>query len=192
MEMNSTAVTPPVKAANKNTGVIIALAVLVIAGGLYWLMQGSKVETPLEPTSQVTITPEPTTSNPTVSPTPDPALVPPTDVIPSTTTPPQEPSAIAPANPETTIKSFTVTGGNFTFSPNQMTVKKGDTVKITFVNDEGFHDLVIDEFNVRTTKLAAGKSETVEFVADKTGGFEFYCSVGTHRQMGMKGTLVVE
>jgi uncharacterized cupredoxin-like copper-binding protein len=32
----------------------------------------------------------------------------------------------------------------------------------------------------------------VQFVADKTGTFEFYCSVGNHRQMGMVGTLVVQ
>ncbi len=72
-----------------------------------------------------------------------------------------------------------------------MSVKKGDTVKITFVNSSGLHDLKIDEFNVATKQLAAGKEETVTFVASKTGTFEYYCSVGNHRAMGMKGTLTV-
>jgi plastocyanin len=85
-----------------------------------------------------------------------------------------------------------VEGGNFTFSPTEIKVKKGDTVKIVFLNKEGFHDWVIDDFNVRTPQIAAGKTAEVEFVADKSGTFEYYCSVGEHRQMGMKGNLVVE
>ncbi|MFN2312139.1 MAG: plastocyanin/azurin family copper-binding protein, partial [Spirochaetia bacterium] len=34
-------------------------------------------------------------------------------------------------------------------------------------------------------------SQTVEFVADRAGSFEFYCSVPGHRQAGMYGTFVV-
>jgi len=85
-----------------------------------------------------------------------------------------------------------VNGGNFSFTPNIIKVKEGDTLNITFVNDEGFHDLKIDEFNVATKQIKANEQETVSFIADKKGSFEYYCSVGTHRQMGMKGTLVVE
>ena len=90
------------------------------------------------------------------------------------------------------VKEFTVTGSNFAFAPATISVKKGDTVKITFVNSGGTHDLKIDEFNAATAKLAAGKQETVTFVADKAGTFEYYCSVGSHRAMGMKGTLTVQ
>ncbi len=88
-------------------------------------------------------------------------------------------------------KSFTVVGKNFSFSPATMTVNKGDKIRITF-KAEGTHDWVIDEFNARTKVLQNGQSETIEFVAEKTGSFEYYCSVGTHRQMGMKGTLIVK
>lgn len=90
------------------------------------------------------------------------------------------------------IKEFTVTGDNFSFSPKTLNVNKGDTVKITFKNVEGFHDLKIDEFKVATKQLQANKEEVVTFVADKSGSFEYYCSVGTHRQMGMWGTLIVK
>ena len=93
---------------------------------------------------------------------------------------------------EVNIKTFTVEGKPYSFSLLAITVNKGDTVKITFKNMEGFHDFVIDEFNVRTKQIKAGESEEISFVADKTGAFEFYCSVGTHRQMGMKGTLTVQ
>ncbi len=105
------------------------------------------------------------------------------------------PVAPAPVTKKSTSaneKSFTVTGENFTFAPSTMTVKKGDAVAIIFKNVEGFHDFRIDEFNVATQKIGVGQEETVRFTADKTGTFEYYCSIGQHRAMGMKGTLVVE
>ncbi|MEK7183066.1 MAG: cupredoxin domain-containing protein [Patescibacteria group bacterium] len=89
------------------------------------------------------------------------------------------------------VKEFTITGGNFEFTPAMMTVKKGDTVRITFKNVEGFHDFTLDAFDVATKQIGADAEETVEFVADEAGSFEYYCSVGKHREMGMKGTLTV-
>lgn len=90
------------------------------------------------------------------------------------------------------VKEFEVVGKPFSLTPSQIKVKVGDTVKIVFKNSEGFHDFGIDEYSVRTKQIKAGESEQVSFVADKVGTFQFYCGVGTHRQMGMKGNLVVE
>ncbi len=89
------------------------------------------------------------------------------------------------------VVKIEVTGKNFSFTPSRIEVKKGQTVEITFVNESGFHDWVLDEFNVRTKQMQGPSTEIVTFVADKTGEFEYYCSVGKHREMGMKGTLVV-
>jgi plastocyanin len=91
-----------------------------------------------------------------------------------------------------TVKSFTISGSNFAFDKKTIEVSKGDTVKITFKNSSGKHDWKIDEFNASTKILGSGEEETVEFVADKAGSFEYYCSVGSHRQMGMVGTLTVK
>ena len=115
--------------------------------------------------------------------------VPATQITPDvTTTTPAVPVAVS-AN---AVKEFTVTGGNFFFKPTAITVSKGDTVKITLVNSGGMHDLKIDEFNVATQKIRGGAQETITFVADKAGSFEYYCSVGDHRAMGMKGTFIVQ
>jgi plastocyanin len=89
------------------------------------------------------------------------------------------------------VKEFTVTGSSFKFEPAALTVNKGDRVRLTFKNSGGIHDFVIDEFNVRTDRISENQADVVEFTADQTGTFEFYCSVGNHRQMGMKGTLTV-
>ena len=92
---------------------------------------------------------------------------------------------------ENSVKEFTVDAQNYSFSPATMTVKKGDNVKITLVNKGGTHDLVVDEFGVSTPRTTTGQTATIEFVADKVGSFEYYCSVGNHRAMGMWGTLKV-
>lgn len=90
------------------------------------------------------------------------------------------------------VREFTVTGSSFAFAPNTMTVKKGEKVRVTFINSGGKHDWVLDEFaGARTKVLDAGGTETIEFVADKVGTFEYYCSVGQHRAAGMKGVFVV-
>ncbi len=105
-----------------------------------------------------------------------------------------EVSESTPATSEGAMQSdvITVEGANFSFSPNTITVKKGQKVKILFKNVEGFHDFVIDEFNVKTPQIQANMEGTVEFTPMEVGKFEYYCSVGKHRQMGMVGTLVVE
>jgi plastocyanin len=117
----------------------------------------------------------PVNDNPGTTPTPS---TPPTNTNGGTTTP--------------AVKSFTVSGKNFSMTPSSLSVNKGDTVKITFKNDGGFHDLVIDGYDVETPQIQTGQTATVEFIADKTGSFEYYCSVGTHRQQGMKGTFTVK
>lgn len=89
------------------------------------------------------------------------------------------------------VKEFIIDGSNFKFEPSQIKVSKGDTVKITFKDNDGTHNLVVDGYNVSTRILSEGQ-DTIQFVADKTGTFEYYCSIGSHRDLGMKGTLTVE
>lgn len=89
------------------------------------------------------------------------------------------------------LKEFEVDGTNFKFSLLKIEVNKGDVVRIVFTSQEGFHDWKIDEFGVATNQIQAGQQETIEFVADQAGQFEYYCSVGNHRALGMVGTLVV-
>lgn len=102
------------------------------------------------------------------------------------------PDASNPGAAVESIKEFTVEGSSFSFSLSSMNVKKGDKVRIVFKNMGGTHDFRLDEFAVATKMLKGGEQETVEFTASKTGSFEYYCSVGSHRAMGMKGTLIVK
>lgn len=90
------------------------------------------------------------------------------------------------------IRTFDITAKNYTFSMNEIRVKKGEKVKIVLKNEQGFHDWTVDAFQAKTAQISQGNTASIEFVADKVGTFEYYCSVGQHRQLGMKGNLVVE
>ena len=90
------------------------------------------------------------------------------------------------------IKEFNVSGKNFSFSVGEIRVKQGDTVRINFTSAEGTHDWVVDKFDAKTKRVNTNESVSVEFIADQTGIFEYYCSVGSHRALGMVGNLVVE
>ena len=106
-------------------------------------------------------------------------------------TPEQAPVATESAVVSET-KTFAVEGTPFSFNLKEIKVSKGDTVKIAFTNKKGMHDFVIDEFNAKTKQLKADETEEISFVASKSGTFEYYCSVGNHRQQGMVGKLIVE
>ena len=89
-------------------------------------------------------------------------------------------------------KEIVVEGSNYRYSPNKITVKKGEKTRIVFKNSDGTHDFRVDELNIVTAIIRGGEEDFVEFTPEKSGKFEFYCSVANHRQMGMTGTLIVE
>ncbi len=87
---------------------------------------------------------------------------------------------------------FNIEAGSYYYKPNVMRVKKGDKVRIVMSVKDMTHDFNIDELHVEIPVTQAGKTGSVEFVADKVGSFEYYCGVGSHRKMGQVGTIIVE
>lgn len=76
------------------------------------------------------------------------------------------------------------------FSVKQISVNKGDKVRIKVTNTKGEHDFLIDEFNV-AAETPLDKEVVIEFTADKVGDFVYYCSKMQHRALGQWGTLRV-
>ena len=76
------------------------------------------------------------------------------------------------------------------FSLKEITVKKGDKVKINVNAINGTHNFNLDEFNIHS-ETPTGKVTAVEFTADKVGEFIYYCSMPGHRANGHWGTLKV-
>ena len=76
------------------------------------------------------------------------------------------------------------------YSLKEITVKKGDTVKIEITVTKGNHDFNIDEYNIHV-ETPLNQPTLVEFKADRTGEFVYYCSMPGHRANGHWGTLTV-
>ena len=70
--------------------------------------------------------------------------------------------------------------------------KKDSLENFDLINSDYYthskHNLNIDEFNVHTRDLGYFETQAITFVADKTGTFEYYCTL--HPEM--RGNITVE
>ncbi|MEM2138343.1 MAG: cupredoxin domain-containing protein [Candidatus Anstonellaceae archaeon] len=93
---------------------------------------------------------------------------------------------------DASLKEFTITASRFKFEPSTITVNKGDRVRLTLRNSDVSHGIAISEFNV-DLRAGAGETKSIEFLADKEGTFNFFCSIycgDGHPEMS--GKLVVK
>jgi len=93
--------------------------------------------------------------------------------------------------PERVVKEFDVIARQWEFSPNPIEVDMGDTVILNIESTDVTHGIVISDFGV-SERLISGNMVRIEFVADKTGSFSFFCNVQCGSGHGsMRGTLIV-
>lgn len=92
------------------------------------------------------------------------------------------------------ITEIVVSGKEFSFSPSTISVKRGDKVRIVFKNEgKMMHDFVVEELGIRTKIVNPGESDTLEFtVPDDGSPLTYYCSVATHRALGMEGSFSIK
>ena len=112
---------------------------------------------------------------------------------PTSTTTQASPTPGTTAQPTGEVREITVEGSEYSFSPKSLTVEAGERISLTFKNTGNVpHNFTIDELGVRTRTIAGGQTDVVEFTADKSGTFAFYCSIPGHKQLGMEGDLEVQ
>jgi peroxiredoxin len=90
---------------------------------------------------------------------------------------------------EIMIETFT---WGFDISPPNVTLRKGDKVRLTVKGKNGTHGVSIPEYKIRTRPLKKGDEEVFEFVVTNSGKIKFECNVfcgSGHR--GMKDFLEV-
>ncbi len=91
-----------------------------------------------------------------------------------------------------TEKTFDIVSFQWGFEPQFIEVNKGDHVTLNLATDDVAHGIAIDEYQINEP-IMVEKDGTVEFVADKPGVFEFYCSIPCgegHDEQG--GFLIVK
>jgi plastocyanin len=85
--------------------------------------------------------------------------------------------------------------GGLGFDPGSLTAEAGE-VTITMENPDGNsmpHNVALEGDGVNETGEVVQPGNTSEVTASlEPGEYTFYCSVGSHRQNGMEGTLTVE
>jgi cytochrome c oxidase subunit 2 len=89
------------------------------------------------------------------------------------------------------VREIKMTAGNYEFNPPEITVKKGDKVRLIITATDRKHGIKIEGYDIDQI-LNVGDPTIIEFTADKAGTFEFKCSVYCgmgHRKM--KGRLIV-
>ncbi|MBI5047144.1 cytochrome c oxidase subunit II [Candidatus Micrarchaeota archaeon] len=101
-------------------------------------------------------------------------------------------SSVNLSNGSGSVVEFQITAKNWDFTPNNITVNKGDRVRFVVTSMDVTHGITIPAFNVNLN-IPAGTTKTVEFTADKSGEYPFICSVFCGEgHKNMKGTLTVK
>jgi cytochrome c oxidase subunit 2 len=89
------------------------------------------------------------------------------------------------------IRVIKMTAKRYEYDPSVITVDQGDKVRLEITSQDVTHGFGLKEYKINR-KLEPGKTEIIEFTADKAGTFEFrctvFCGIG---HLGMKGKLVV-
>jgi cytochrome c oxidase subunit II len=77
----------------------------------------------------------------------------------------------ADQNPQT----ITIRASRFAFEPNEITVKKGEPVKVIIQSEDVSHGLLIEDLGIRA-EVKKGQSATITFTPETVGTFEGKCA----------------
>jgi len=85
------------------------------------------------------------------------------------------PGRLAPP-PTTSVREVFVATRQFAYTPETITVNKGDKVVLRLESEDVTHGFYLDGYGV-TAEVSPGRPTTVEFTADRAGKFRYRCSI---------------
>ena len=83
---------------------------------------------------------------------------------------------VVPASAAPAVREYTVKASQFTYEPNVIEVNRGDRVIFHIDSVDVAHGIYLDVYGLNV-HVQPGKTETVEFIADKVGTYRLRCSV---------------
>jgi cytochrome c oxidase subunit II len=83
--------------------------------------------------------------------------------------------AVFPLAADQAPRTISITAQRFSFSPNEITLKKGQEVTLVVQSKDVTHGLVIEDLGVRT-EVKKGESSEVKFTPDAVGTFGGKCA----------------
>lgn len=87
----------------------------------------------------------------------------------------------------------TVKMSEYIISPSVISIEE-DSDTTFVIKNLGFttHNFVSEELGIYSGVIPPGESKTITVMADEPGEYDFYCSIGDHRNNGMEGVLIVK
>ena len=94
------------------------------------------------------------------------------------------------------LQTISVSASEFALNPATITLPQAGTYEFSVTNDGRIrHALEIEEegggTEAQTGDISPGEMKTLRFTFSADGSYEMYCPIGTHRDEGMKGTIMV-
>jgi len=108
-------------------------------------------------------------------------------------TPPSPTRSVAPASrvTEPHVRKYNVTAADGDIIPGHLRVRKGETIRITFVSRDDKYSIRFKDFDIKET-LEPEKPVTIEISPGRAGSYEFSCArVWGVKRFTKNGTLVV-
>lgn len=104
----------------------------------------------------------------------------------------QDKTQLSNTSSQTTQNEITIEAKEFSMSPSNATVNKGE-VTILYKNiGHVAHSFVIGDLGIKVDAIRPGETTTIKFTANQSGSFEFWCGVPGHKAAGMHGILNVK
>lgn len=80
-------------------------------------------------------------------------------------------------------------GGNYVYTPAEITVSTGETLELVLTSQNEFHSFTVDDLGI-DMEVEAGETEELVFTFDKPGTYDFICI--PHETLGMVGQIIVQ
>ncbi len=103
------------------------------------------------------------------------------------------PLPASPGSPGSTpvAETIEIEATGLRFSPSAISIPADTPVRIVFTNrSRVYHDLVIPKLGRRTPRIGPDESSEL-LIRAEPGTYVFYCSIQSHNQAGMDGTITV-
>ena len=84
--------------------------------------------------------------------------------------------AFCPLAGKQTAHTIEITAQRFSFTPNEITIKKGEEVTLLIHSADVTHGLVIEDLGVKTTEVKKGQASEVKFTPTTAGTFGGKCA----------------
>lgn len=99
---------------------------------------------------------------------------------------------ICPSIQNAKTHTYYVSANDETFTPNTLHLPYNTNIKLIFSVNEGYHNLVIKNYNIYSPFVATNKKVSILFTTCQKGIFQLFSDDFRYRDVKINGTLYVQ